>query len=76
MISEVDINDWEMLTEPLELNDIKLFDLFSIPGSLEIYKHYGDYADKVKAANINCVNAFDDVLILPKYLKVNLWLKK
>lgn len=76
MISEVDIADWEMLSEPLELEKVKLFDLFTIPGGADIYKNYGDYADHIRAANIKPNTGFDDILILPKYLKVNLWLKK
>lgn len=41
MISDIDVNDWIMLTEPLKLKDLKKGDMFSLFGDKRMYKlHY------------------------------------
>ena len=38
MISDIDINDWQMLTTPLKLEKLKEGDLFSVLGDNKILK--------------------------------------
>lgn len=41
MISDIDINDWQMLTTPLKLEKLKEGDMFSVFGDSRMYKiHY------------------------------------
>lgn len=75
MISEVDINDWEMLVEPLELNKVNVNELFSIKGSDHVFKHCGNFADAVHAARMN-TQAMYDYFLLPDFLKVYKWVQK
>ena len=41
MISDIDINDWQMLSTPLKLEQLKEGDMFSVFGDNRMYKiHY------------------------------------
>lgn len=75
MISEVDISDWEMLTEPLELKKVEVLSCFSIPGSNEIFRHYGNLGEAVQCAVLNSGDTVRGFL-LPNFLKVHKWISK
>lgn len=47
MINEFDIQDWEMLTEPLELQQLKEKDLFSVGGASQIFEYCHDLGDRI-----------------------------
>jgi len=74
MISEVDIQDWEMLTEPIPLKDVKKFSIFSITGYDGLLMHTGKIPSGASAILLNTQDSI--TYHLPDFFKVNLWLKK
>lgn len=72
MINEIDIGDWQMLTKPLELKELKGKDLFSFEGSDCVFKFYGKLGNRICATFID-----DDVttFVFPDFLKVYKWQK-
>jgi hypothetical protein len=69
MINEFDINDWQMLTEPLVLDELKKFDLFSIYGSDEIFQYMASVHDGVMAMTKTDRSPF----VFPKFMQVFPW---
>lgn len=74
MISDVDVNDWVMLTEPLKLKDLKEGDLFSVLGDDKILKLM-QVLNNVVLAEIKdyAVEEIRKVFILPNFMGVYPW---
>lgn len=72
MINEFDINDWQMLTTPLKLNQLKEGDLFSVLGDSKIFKIM------CVANNIAFVETADifNAFTLPNFMEVFPWVTK
>lgn len=71
MISEHDVNDWQMLTTPLKLQKLKEGELFSLLGDNRIYKVQHVLMDIVYAETKEIWNA----LVFPRALEVFPWVK-
>lgn len=71
MINEFDIKDWNMLTEPLELKDLKTMDVFNIEGYTEMFINLGNKGPCIIATSVPNRQNY----ILPSFLKINLWQK-
>jgi len=73
MINEIDIKDWQMLTEPLQLKELKEKDLFSFEGSDCIFEYYAKLGERIIATfhadNIPITFTF------PEFIKVYKWQK-
>lgn len=69
MINEFDINDWEMLTEPLTLDDLNKSDLFSIHGSDVIFEYMVSVNDGIMAMTKTNNSPF----VFPKFTQVFPW---
>lgn len=74
MISDVDINDWVMLTEPLKLEQLKEGDLFSVLGDNKILKLL-QVLNNVVFAEVKDYAAEEirKVFILPNFMGVYPW---
>jgi hypothetical protein len=72
MISNVDIQDWQMLTVPLKLQTLKEGDLFSVLGSDKIFKLMCVANEIAFAENAEIFNAF----ALPRFMEVFQWKPK
>ena len=73
MINEIDIKDWQMLTEPLQLKELKEKDLFSFEGSNLVFKFYAKLGERIIATFKD-----DDIttFAFPDFLKVYKWQKQ
>jgi hypothetical protein len=69
MINEFDINDWQMLTEPLLLDELKKHDRFSIHGSDAIFEYMVSVNDGVMAMTTSNQSPF----VFPKFMQVYPW---
>lgn len=69
MLSEIDIKDWEMLTEPLKLKELKEGDIFSLLGDNRMYKLQHVLVDIAYAETAEIWNA----LVFPRTLEVFPW---
>lgn len=72
MISEIDVNDWQMLTEPLKLKELKEGDFFSVLGWDKMLEVQHVLTDIVYAETTEIWNA----LVLPRTMEVFKWTKK
>lgn len=72
MINEFDIKDWQMLTEPLQLKELKEKDLFSFEGSDSVFKFYAKFGERIIAT----FKDDDSLFALPDFLKVYKWQKQ
>lgn len=75
MINEVDIKDWQMLTEPLQLKELKTNDVFSFEGCEELLHHHGKLGNTVIAGILN-LKEISIPYTLPDFLKVYKWQKR
>lgn len=73
MISDVDIKDWENLTEPIEIDKLKVNDLFSLPNDTHVFKVDAICLNK----DVICGLLNDDVptFVFPNFLKIVKWQK-
>lgn len=69
MISDTDIKDWVMLTEPLKLKELTEGDIFSVFGDNKIFKVMCKANQIVFAETAEIFNAF----ALPDFMKVYKW---
>lgn len=72
MISNVDIKDWVMLTEPLTLDQLKDGDFFSVFGDNKVFKLIASANQIAFAETDDIFNAF----ALPAFMKVFVWKQK
>jgi hypothetical protein len=72
MINEIDIKDWQMLTTPLKLQELKEGDFFSVSGSDKVFKLIAVANEIVFAETADIFNAF----ALPRFMDVFEWIKK
>lgn len=75
MINEIDIKDWQMLTEPLQLKDIKINEVFSFENSTELLESYGSLGRTVIAGLFTEDGKYAIPFTLPDFLKVYKWQK-
>lgn len=74
MISDTDIKDWVMLTEPLKLNQLKEGDLFSVLGDNKVLKLLQVLNNVVFAEVKDCsTEEIRKVFILPNFMGVYQW---
>jgi len=69
MISDIDVKDWVMLTEPLKLEQLKEGDIFSLFGDSRMYKVQHVLLDIAYAETAEIWNA----LVFPRTLEVFPW---
>lgn len=74
MINEIDIKDWQMLTEPLQLKELKEKDLFSFEGNDCLFKFYAKLGERVIATFND--DELDTTFAFPDFLKVYKWQKQ
>lgn len=72
MISDIDIKDWEMLTTPLKLKELKEGDIFSVFGDNKVLEVMHVLTDIVYAETKEIWNA----LVLPRDMEVFPWVIK
>ena len=72
MLSEIDIKDWEMLTAPLKLQELKEGDVFSVFGDNKMFKVMCKANEIVFAETAEIFNAF----ALPRFMEVHKWVSK
>lgn len=72
MLSEIDIKDWEMLSVPLKLQELKEGDVFSVLGDNKIFKVMCKANQIVFAETAELFNAF----ALPNFMEVFPWVSK
>jgi hypothetical protein len=72
MLNEHDINDWEMLTTPLKLQELKEGDVFSVFGNNKMFKVMCKANEIVFAETAEIFNAF----ALPRFMEVYPWVSK
>lgn len=72
MLSEIDIKDWEMLSVPLKLQELKEGDVFSVLGDNKIFKVMCKANQIVFAETAEAFNAF----ALPNFMEVFPWVSK
>ena len=72
MLSEVDLQDWEMITTPLKLDKLKEGDIFSVLGDNKLFKVMCKANEIVFAETAEIFNAF----ALPNFMEVYRWDKK
>lgn len=74
MISDIDIKDWQMLTTPLKLKELKEGDMFSFFGDSNnrIFKVMCKANEIVFAETAEIFNAF----ALPNFMEVFPWVTK
>jgi hypothetical protein len=71
MLNEHDINDWEMITTPLKLEQLKEGDVFSVLGDNKMYKLYCVLTDIALAGT----EEIWDSLVFPRTMNVFKWVK-
>lgn len=72
MINEIDIKDWQMLTTPLKLQELKEGDVFSIFGDTRMFKLQHVLTDIAYAETEEIWNA----LVFPRAMEVFRWVTK
>lgn len=72
MITEIDISDWQMLTTPLKLQQLKEGDFFSVSGSDKVFKLIAVANEIAFAETAEIFNAF----ALPTFMDVFKWQSK
>lgn len=72
MLNEHDLKDWQMLTKPLKLKDLKEGEFFSIFGDNKLFKVMCKTNHIVFAETAEIFNAF----ALPDFMEVYKWGKK
>jgi hypothetical protein len=72
MISEVDLQDWEMITTPVKLDKLKEGDMFSLFGDNRIYKVQHVLLDIAYAET----KEFWTSLVFPRSMEVFPWVSK
>lgn len=72
MISEIDVKDWEMLTEPLPVSQLKPYDLFSVHGSTDVFKYTG-HIGKAVIAILQQNESRELAFIFPDFMEVFPW---
>lgn len=72
MLSEIDIKDWEMITTPLKLKELKEGDLFSVLGDNKVFKLMCVANNIAFAETSDIFNAF----ALPNFMEVFPWVSK
>lgn len=72
MLSEIDIKDWQMLTTPLKLQELKEGELFSVLGDNKLFKLLHAVNDIAFAETAEIFNSF----ALPRFMEVFKWQKK
>ncbi len=74
MISEIDVKDWEMLTEPLALNKLNVSDLFGVHGGTDIFRHAGKVGNAIIAIlQQKEKEAVELAFIFPEFMEVFPW---
>lgn len=73
MISDIDIKDWQMLTTPLKLQELKEGDVFSVLGDNKMLKLLQVLNNVVFAEIKDCVDESRKVFILPAFMGVYPW---
>lgn len=74
MINEIDIRDWEMLTEPLPVSKLNTFDLFSVHGSTDVFKHAGKVGNAIIAIlQQKEKEARELAFVFPEFMEVFPW---
>lgn len=76
MITSIDIDDWEMLTTPLKLSTLNKGDVFNVLNDPKLLRHITVIKDIVVAEVVDFNNEVCKDVILPNYMKVNLWVSK
>jgi hypothetical protein len=69
MLNEIDIRDWEMLTIPLKLQELKEGAIFSVPGSDKMFKLMCVANEIAFAETAEVFYAF----ALPRFMEVYPW---
>jgi hypothetical protein len=72
MLNEIDIRDWEMLSTPLKLQELKEGDVFSVFGNNKMFKVMCKANEIVFAETAEIFNAF----ALPRFMEVYPWVSK
>lgn len=72
MLNEHDISDWQMLTTPLKLKELKEGDLFSVLGDNKVFKIMCVANNIAFAETADIFNAF----ALPNFMEVFPWVIK
>lgn len=72
MINEIDIKDWEMITEPLPVSKLKTFDLFSVHGSNDVFKHAGKVGNAIIAI-LQQKDTRELAFVFPEFMEVFPW---
>lgn len=72
MISEVDLQDWEMITTPVKLDKLKEGDMFSLFGDNRMYKVQHVLLDIAYAET----KEFWTSLVFPRAMEVFPWVSK
>jgi hypothetical protein len=73
MLNEVDIKDWEMITEPLKLEKLKEGDVFSVLGDNKMLKLLQVVNNVIFAEIKDCLDSSRKVFILPTFMEVYPW---
>ena len=76
MLNEIDIRDWEMLTTPLKLDQLKQGDAFSVFGDSKMLKLLQVTNNVIFAEVHDAVEEMQKVFILPKFMEVYPWVSK
>ena len=72
MINEIDIRDWEMMTEPLSISSLSTNDIFSIQDQTEkLFKHIGYLNNSIVAVLVG--DNVSPTYVLPEFMKVFHW---
>jgi len=72
MINEIDIKDWQMLTEPLTISNLVTNDVFSIQDETEkLFKHIGYVNNSIVAVLIG--DNVSPTYVFPDFMKVFHW---
>jgi hypothetical protein len=69
MISEIDVKDWQMLSEPLKLKALKEGELFSVAGSNKLFKLVAIANEIIFAETVEVFHTF----ALPSFMDVFKW---
>lgn len=72
MLSEIDIKDWQMLTTPLKLQELKEGELFSVLGDNKLFKLLHAVNDIAIVETAEIFYSFT----LPRFMEVFKWQKK
>lgn len=74
MINEIDIRDWEILTEPLSVSKLNTSDLFSVHGGTDIFRHAGKVGNSIIAIlQQKEKEARELAFVFPEFMEVFPW---